>query len=109
MSVARLVKRKIKAAIPPVVFLALAGYFMWQATQGEHGLRAYALRQNDLRGAQMELARAEVELAAWERRVAALHTERLDPDALDERSRAMLNLSDPADIIVPYPTGQRLF
>ena len=44
----------------------------------------------------------EADRATWERRVPALRTSRLDRDALDERARAMLNLSDPSDIIVPY-------
>ncbi|MCW3475445.1 FtsB family cell division protein [Limobrevibacterium gyesilva] len=109
MSIARGLKRKGKAAIPPLVFLSLVTYFLWQATQGDRGLQAYALRQDDLKAAQAELQRAEIELAAWERRVTALRTSRLDPDSLDERSRAMLNLSDPNDIIVPYGSGQRLF
>jgi cell division protein FtsB len=105
----RALKRRARAAVPPMVFLSLVGYFLWQATQGDHGLAALAKRQQDLKAAQAELGRAEVDLAAWDRRVAALRTSRLDPDALDERARAMLNLSDPNDIIVPYGGGQRLF
>jgi cell division protein FtsB len=109
MSVLQGLKRRAKAAIPPLVFLALVGYFLWQATQGQHGLDAYAQRQQDLQAAQADLARAQAEVAGWERRVDGLHTTHLDPDALDERARAMLNLSDPSDIIVPYPNGQKLF
>jgi cell division protein FtsB len=44
----------------------------------------------------------------WRRRIEGLHS-RIDADALDERARAMLNLSDPRDVIVPYDKGQRLF
>ncbi len=109
MNITRRLKWWAKATMPPLLFLSLVGYFLWQATQGERGLTSYALRQQDLVAAQAELSRAELDLAGWERRVAAMRTSRLDPDALDERSRAMLNLSDPADIIVPYGTGQRLF
>jgi cell division protein FtsB len=109
MTIGRLLRRKAKGAAPPAVFLALVAYFLWQATQGEHGLHALAERQQDLKAAQAELARAEAEVAIWERRVTGLRTSRLDPDALDERARAMLNLSEPSDIIVPYGTGQRLF
>ncbi len=109
MNITRRLKWWARAITPPLLFLSLVGYFLWQATQGEHGLTAYALRQQDLVAAQAEYARAETDLAGWERRVAAMRTGRLDPDALDERSRAMLNLSEPNDIIIPYPTGQRLF
>jgi cell division protein FtsB len=92
-----------------LVFLSLVAYFLWQATQGDRGLDALAQRQQQLQEAQAELARADADMAGWERRVAGLRTSRLDPDALDERARAMLNLSDPNDIIVPYGDGQRLF
>jgi cell division protein FtsB len=109
MSFARSLNRRGRAAVPPLVFLLLVAYFLWQATQGEHGLKAYAQRLQDLKGAQAELDQAQAEQAAWERRVASLRTGRLDPDALDERARAMLNLSDPNDIILLYGTGQKLF
>jgi cell division protein FtsB len=109
MSIGRTIKRKLRAAILPAALLSLAGYFMWQVTQGERGLNASAQRQADLRAAQAELARAEIETQAWDRRVASLRTTRLDPDALDERARAMLNLSEPNDIIVPYAPGQKLY
>jgi cell division protein FtsB len=109
VTIGRLLRRKVRAAVPPAVFLALVAYFLWQTSQGDHGWKAQAHRQDDLRAAEAELARADAEVATWERRVSGLRTTRLDPDALDERARAMLNLSDPTDVIVPYGTGQRLF
>ena len=109
MSIGRFIRRKLAAATAPFVFLCLAGYFVWNGTQGDRGLNALAQRQDDLKGAQAQLARAETDLAIWERRVSGLRSSRLDRDALDERARAMLNLSDPADVVVPYAQGQKLF
>ncbi len=109
MAIWRAIKRKLRAAIAPTLFLAVTAYFSWNATQGALGLKAYALRQQDLVRAQAGLLRAQAEEAAWERRVAALHTTRIDADALDERARAILNLSDPNDIVVPYGQNERLF
>ena len=80
-----------------------------QAQQGERGLNADGERRQSLKLAQEELARAEADLAGWERRVLSLRSSRLDRDALDERARAMLNFSEQGDIIVPYGQGQRLF
>jgi cell division protein FtsB len=108
MTFGRMLRRKARAAVAPAIFLALAAYFLWSARGGEHGLRADEARQATLRTAQAEQAQAAAALAAWERRVNALKT-RIDGDALDERARAMLNLSDPQDVIVPYDRGQRLF
>jgi cell division protein FtsB len=103
------IRRRSRLAVPPLIFLLLVAYFVWNATHGDRGLRAYASRLEDLKVAQADLARAEADLAAWERRVGGLRTNRLDPDALDERTRAMLNLSDPGDVVVPYGQGKRLY
>ena len=42
-------------------------------------------------------------------KVCELVTRRLDLDVLDERVRSMLNLSEANDIVVMYPSGQKLF
>ena len=109
MSVWREIKRRCKAAVPPLVFLGLTGYFAWSASHGDRGLQAYAQREQQLRDAQGEQGRVQAELAVWERRVAGLRTSRLDPDTLDERARATLNLADPAEVVVIYGPGKKLF
>lgn len=109
MSLIGTIKRKTAAAMVPAVFLSLVAYFMWQAQQGERGTNTASQRALDLQRATAELTRAETDLATWERRVAAMRASRVDSDTLDERARAMLNLSEPRDIIIPYPQGQRLF
>ena len=45
----------------------------------------------------------------WERRVSGRRDQRLDPDTLDERARAMLNVADPSEVVMPYGVGKRLF
>lgn len=95
--------------VAPTVFLGLVVYFLWNATQGDRGLQAYAVRQEQLRSLRAELERVQHEQSGWDRRVAALRPQHLDPDTLDERSRAMLNLADPADIVVLYGPEKRLF
>ena len=102
-------KRRAQGAIAPLIFLAITGYFGWSATQGEHGLVAYAQRQDLLRQVEADKTTAQAEHDAWERRVAGLRANHLDPDTLDERARAMLNLANPNDVIVPYTTKDRLF
>ncbi len=109
MSIGREIKRRVGSAAPPLVFLFLTGYFAWNATQGDHGLQAYAQRETMLRTAQAEFTAADAARETWERRVAGLRTSRLDSDTLDERARAMLNLADPADIVLPYGRGKKLF
>ena len=109
MPFVREIKRRSKAVVAPLIFLSLVGYFGWNATQGNHGLVAYAQRQELLAQAQADQAKAIAERDAWERRVAGLRASHIDADALDERARAMLNLAEPSDIIVQYAPADRLF
>jgi cell division protein FtsB len=102
-------KRQLRGAIPPAIFLALAGYFAWNASRGDLGLHAYARREQDLQSAQATLAQTDAERAAWERRVRALRPGWLDADLLDEQARMMLNLAEPDDIVVPYGPAGRLY
>ncbi len=95
--------------IAPCVFLSLVAYFAWSATQGEHGLMAAAQRQALLKQAQTEYAQAQADRDAWERRVSGLRNNHIDPDTLDERARAMLNLADPNDVMVSYAPKDKLF
>lgn len=105
----RTVKRGVKAALPPMLFLLLSWYFGWNAVNGDHGLHATQARKQDLVLAKADLQRAESERVDWEKRVAGLQTSHLDPDTLDERARAMLNMAEPNDIVVPYTKDKRLF
>lgn len=102
-------RRRLRGAIAPAIFLALTAYFCWNAVQGAHGLRAYAAQQAVLKQAQTDLAQAEAEREHWRVRARALDSDHLDRDMLDERARAMLNLAEPNDIIVQYPPKDRLF
>lgn len=109
MSFARELKRRSRASVPPLVLMAVTGYFAWSATQGDRGLQAYARQLDQLRLAKAELAKVDGDKESWERKVAGLRSTRLDPDSLDERARAMLNLADPTDVVVMYGQGKKLF
>ena len=74
MSFGREIKRRAKAAVAPLIFLSLVGYFGWNATQGNHGLVAYAQRQQLLAQAQADQAQARAERDMWERRVSGLRS-----------------------------------
>ena len=56
MVLGREVKHRLKAVVAPVIFLSLVGYFGWNAVQGNHGLVAYAQRQELLAQAQADLS-----------------------------------------------------
>lgn len=105
----REVKRRAKMAIAPAVFLAITGYFAWNATQGNRGLVAYVQRQELMKQVEADNKAAKDERDMWERRVIGLRSNRLNPDTLDERARAMLNLAEPTDVVVQYGAKDKLF
>ncbi|HUC17996.1 MAG TPA: septum formation initiator family protein [Acetobacteraceae bacterium] len=102
-------KKRMRETVAPLVFLALTGYFVLNAIEGPHGLLAYAKDQKALAAARLQLTQVTGVRDRWETEVAALRTDHLDADSLDERARAMLNLVNPDDIVVMYPPGQKLF
>ncbi len=76
----------------------LIGYFGVNAYTGNHGINA---RQGlDLQLARLTSERDTIksERQQWERRVALLKSQSLDPDMLEERARALLDYVDPRDL-----------
>ncbi|QEO18410.1 FtsB family cell division protein [Acetobacter vaccinii] len=109
MQIVRFIRRMIRAIVPPMVFLGIAGYFGWNATQGDHGMQAYQQQLVLLEQAKQARQDSLTEQAAWRRRVNALKEKGLDTDILDERARAMLNMADKDDIVVPYDRHDPVF
>jgi cell division protein FtsB len=93
--------RSVLTALALYVCAALLiGYFGVNAFTGNHGLNA---RQGlDLQIARLAAERNTLtaERQQWERRVALLKGQSLDPDMLDERARALLDYVDARDLIL---------
>jgi cell division protein FtsB len=73
-------------------------YFAVNAFTGDHGLRAQQDLAQQLAAMKQELARLKGDRVVWERRVALLRSDKLDPDMLEERARALLDNVDPRDV-----------
>ena len=82
------------------VAAALIGYFWFHAFSGERGLRAKHEIDQQLHELSAELERLKVEKGQWDRKVALLRSNGIDPDMLDERARVLLNLVHPNDVIL---------
>jgi cell division protein FtsB len=92
-------RRIILTALGLYTFAALfIGYFGVNAFTGAYGLRAQADLDHRFAVMQKELGRLKARRAVWERRVSLLRANRIDPDMLDERARALLGYVDPRDI-----------
>jgi cell division protein FtsB len=92
-------RRSILTALALYLIAALfIGYFGVNAFTGNHGLRAQQDLEQQMAAMKDELARVKAERATWEQRVALLRSDRIDPDMLDERARALLDYVDPRDV-----------
>jgi cell division protein FtsB len=96
-------RRSFLTALALYAFAALfIGYFAFNAFTGAHGLRAQQDLDQQLLVMKVNLAHVRAERAIWERRVSLLRSDKLDPDMLDERARAMLAYANPNDIIMAF-------
>jgi cell division protein FtsB len=76
----------------------LIGYFGTNAYNGNRGLKAKGDIERQMTTLSGELDRLKAEQARWERRIALLKSDDLDPDMLDERARILLDYADPQDL-----------
>ena len=81
-----------------VMAALLIGYFGVNAYSGNHGLKAKEDLDQQIAALSADLDRLKPERAQWERRVALLRADRLDPDMLDEQARALLDYTDARDL-----------
>ncbi len=97
-------RRRLKGVLTTLALYVgaalLIGYFGVNAYTGDYGINA---RQGlDLQMARLVAERntLRAERQRWERRVALLKPQHLDPDMLDERARALLDYVDSRDVIL---------
>lgn len=76
------------------------GYFGVNAFTGDRGIKAKKDLDAQIAQLSTELAQLQKERARWERRTGLLQSDRLDPDMLDERARAMLDYVHPHDVVM---------
>jgi cell division protein FtsB len=82
-----------------IVAGALIGYFGFHAFNGQRGLHARHLIDQQMVELTGELERLKAERNLWERKVALLRPEKIDPDMLDEQARLQLNFAQPNELV----------
>jgi cell division protein FtsB len=96
------IRRRLRAFLTALGLYAGAalfiGYFGVNAYTGNHGLRAKHDLDQQFAMLSGELGRLRLERAEWQRRVALLKSESIDPDTLDERARAVLGYLEQRDL-----------
>jgi cell division protein FtsB len=83
-----------------VLAALLIGYFAINAYTGSRGLRARQDLDQRIAALTRQIDDVKAERIQWERRVALLKSDHIDPDMLDERARALLDYTDPRDLVL---------
>ena len=94
------VRRRFRHAVVPFLFACAAAYFGYHVVEGDRGLIAWLRVSQEIERAEAGAALRGIELARLDRMVAALRPSGLDTDMLDERSRVVLGLAHPDEIII---------
>jgi len=107
MTVLRALRRRVHFILGPIVGIVLTGYFAYHLVEGERGFKAWLRLNREMRTATANLEAVRAQRAALDLRVSNLRPEHVDPDLLDERIRATLNLVSPDDIVIMQPAAAR--
>jgi cell division protein FtsB len=91
---------RLRNFIFPLLACGVGGYFVYNLEIGDHGLEARAELERQKQVLEGELAGLEEVKDKLEQDVTLLRPESLDPDMLDERARAILNLAHPDDLVI---------
>src|SRR5712671_6145979 len=95
MIVLREMRRRAKVLVPPVLGLALTGYFAYHLVEGDRGLRAWVQVAQELRVAKENLSAVAADRAALEHRVSHMRA-----DLLDAQVRRTLDVVSPGEIVI---------
>jgi cell division protein FtsB len=100
MILLRALVRRSRFLVGPVLGIALTGYFAYHLVEGDRGLNAWLRLNREIRTASANFDAVRAQRAALDLKVSELRPDHVDPDLLDERVRATLNLVSPDDIVI---------
>ena len=104
MIILRELKRRAHFVLGPVIGISLTGYFFYNLVEGERGLLRWLSLTREIRAENTNLQTVRAQRQALDLKVSELKPNHLDPDLLDERVRATLNLVGPDEIVIMQPT-----
>ncbi len=100
MAILHELRQRARSFAAPLAIACAVSYFGYHAIQGDRGLLTWLQLSYQVDKARATLAVSRAAEAKLAHRVTLLRSESLDPDMLDERARAVLNLVHPDDLVV---------
>lgn len=88
--------------------LAFQGYLGWSAIGGNFGVESQKIMKADIVELNVQSAALQAEIDAYRHKVDLFDPNKLDPDILTERARALLSMAQIGDMVVMVDptTGQ---
>ena len=97
-------RARARAVLYPLAFYAVLGgasaYLVWGASNGERGLKAKAEFSVEMANLQGELKALQADHKSWDRRVAAMRSDAVDRDLLEEEARAKIDRVARNDLVI---------
>ena len=94
------ITHRARSMVGPLMVAGILAYFGFHAIQGERGILTWLQLSHQIDRTARSLDASRAEESRIEQRVALLRSDNLDPDMLDERARAVLNLAAPGEIVI---------
>ena len=98
--------RRMRRAAMPALLIATALYLGYHMVHGQRGILAWMRLEEDIAKLAKQVAEVREERQQLENRVVMLRPEGVDPDLLEERAGAVLNLGQREDLLVLEEPGQ---
>ena len=100
MSLTHQIRRRARHAVVPLICTSVLGYFGYHAVQGDRGMSAWVNLGQKIKQVEAQIAVNNMDLTRMEHRVVLLRSSGLSRDMLDERSRQVLGLAHPDELII---------
>jgi cell division protein FtsB len=103
----RRLRKGIQTIFGGLLGIALTGYFAYHLVEGDRGMIAWFRLNKELQAANANLEAVRAQRGTLDMKVSNLRPDHVDPDLLDERIRATLNLVSPEDVVIMQPSAAR--
>src|SRR5690606_26152671 len=80
--------------------VAFQGYLGWSAIGGNFGSESQKIMKADIVDLKVQSAALQAEIDAYRHKVNLFNPQKLDPDILTERARALLSMAQVGDMVV---------
>jgi cell division protein FtsB len=80
--------------------MAVLGYLGFNCVSGQFGIQSQRQMRADIEQLKAQSAALDVEVQSYRHRESLFASDKLDPDIITERARALLGMAHPDDVVV---------